>query len=161
MLDFLTSCFRNYKTRRSLPWHHFCNMLYLVCHIYPYLVMFWWLKLWDSVGPSRPLFSRICTCKNCLCWILPILRWEISPGNFLSRRNFSKTQFVSVDNLTRKMERTSEKFNPTSISLVNAEDKGIFFPAWQVHWQTEFARFNAAFLMLDGFISQQRSRGNK
>ena len=25
------------------------------------------------------------------------------------------------------MERTSEKFNPTSISLVNTEDKGIFF----------------------------------
>ena len=25
------------------------------------------------------------------------------------------------------MERTSEKFNPTSISLVNAEDKGVFF----------------------------------
>ena len=45
----------------------------------------------------------------------------------MSRRNFSKTQFVSVDNLTRKMERTSEKFNPTSISLVNTEDKGIFF----------------------------------
>ena len=121
MLDFLTSCFRNYKIRRSLRWHHFCNMSYLVCHIYPYLVMFWWLKLWDydlssaASAPAKIAFAE------------PILRWKIFHGNFLSRRNFSKTQFVSVDNLTRKMGRTSEKFNPTSISLVNAEDKGIFF----------------------------------